>query len=510
MQEDLDSKMARPLEQLLVKFKCSHSSSWIIHLQQSCTTCIITEVNNETKGNKMAVTMELAREDIDTPEKREKYTISVVGCGRVGLSIVCLFAEVGFNVIGVDSNQRIVNLLNKGKSPFTEPQLHTFIEKQVKSSHFTATTNARKAASASDVIVINVPTPVDKKKKPDYSHVEKTCREVGMGLRSGSIILLQSIMGPGITETLAKETLENASGLKAGVDFDLAYCPVCAAPKRTLEDITTRTRIVGAINQQSLEVACLLLGTITKGEIVKVRDIKTAEAVKLFEKAYRDVNVALANEFAHFCEEAGIDFIEVWNAVSPQPRHCLQVPEIVEVHATDDSLLLLEEAEAVNVKLRMLTLARKINDETLDHTLHLVRDALRACQKPLRRAKISVFGVSSCPNMKESRGSPTKKLVNILKKRGASVQVYDPFFSYKELSKMGYSAETTLTKTVEGADCIIIAVGHDRFSRLNLRRIKILSKKPAAIVDMGHVVDPAKAEKEGLVYRGLGRGVWTK
>jgi len=208
----------------------------------------------------------------------------------------------------------------------------------------------------------------------------------------------------------------------------------------------------------------------------------------------------LANEFAHFCEEAGIDFVEACNVVNPQSRHCLQIPAIVEVHAPNDSLLLLEEADSVNTKLRLLTLARKINDETLDHTLHLVRDALRACQKPLRRAKISVFGVSSRPNMKESRGSPTKKLVYLLRKRGASVQVYDPFFSYKELSEMGYSAETTFTKTIEGADCIIITIGHDKFRRLNLRRIKLLSKKPVAIVDMGHVVDPAKVEEEGFVY----------
>jgi UDP-N-acetyl-D-mannosaminuronate dehydrogenase len=112
--------------------------------------------------------------------------------------------------------------------------------------------------------------------------------------------------------------------------------------------------------------------------------------------------------------------------------------------------------------------------------------------------------------MRELHGSPAKKLVNTLKRRGASVQVYDPFFSHKELSKMGYSAKATLTKTVEGADCIIVAVGHDRFRQLNLRRIKIFVKKPAAIVDMGHVIDPAKAEKEGFVYRGFGRGVWTK
>lgn len=479
-------------------------------LQQSCSTCIIAKVDNETVGNGMALDMKLTREDVDTPEKREKFTVSVVGCARVGLATACLSAEAGFKVIGVDSNRRTIDLLKMGKSPLAEPLLRKFIAKQVKSSHFTATTNARKAASASDVILISVPTHVDKKRKPDYSYVEKTCREVGMGLRLGSLIIFQSTMGPGITETLAREAFENASGLKAGIDFGLAYSPLFSTQRQTLEEIATRPRIVGAINQQNLEVACLFLDTITKGKVIKVRDIKTAEAVELFGKAHTDVDVALANEFAHFCEKAGIDFVEACNAVSPNPHHSLQSSGITETLASEDSLFLLEEAEAFNVKLRMLTLARKINDEMLDHTLHLVREALRSCQKALRRAKISVFGVSSRPNMKEPRGSPTKKLVNVLRKRGVLVQVYDPFFSPEELSKLGYPAKATLTKTVEGVDCIIVAVGHDRFRRLNLRRLKIFVKKPAAIVDMGHVIDPAKAEKEGFVYRGLGRGVWTK
>jgi UDP-N-acetyl-D-mannosaminuronate dehydrogenase len=146
----------------------------------------------------------------------------------------------------------------------------------------------------------------------------------------------------------------------------------------------------------------------------------------------------------------------------------------------------------------------------LTYTLHLARDALHSCGKTIRRAKISVLGVSSRPNAKELRGSPTKKLASALRRRGSLVQVYDPLYTYRELLKMGYPAKTTLTKTVEGMDCIIITVGHDRFRGLNLGRIKIFVKKPAAIVDMGHVIDPDKAEKEGFIYRGVGRGVWTK
>jgi len=158
----------------------------------------------------------------------------------------------------------------------------------------------------------------------------------------------------------------------------------------------------------------------------------------------------------------------------------------------------------------MLTLARKINDEMLGRTLHLVRDALKSCGKTMRRAKISVFGVSCRPNIKEPRGSPIKKLVSMLSKKGALVKVHDPFFSQKELIEMGYRAERTLTQTVEGADCLVITMGHDRFRRLNLRKIKFLVKTPAAIVDMGHVIVPERAEREGFVYRGVGRGIWTK
>jgi len=455
--------------------------------------------------------MKLAREDIDSPEKREKYTVSVVGCGQACLLTACLFAEAGFKVIGVDMDQRIVNLMKTGRPLFTEPQLEALIKKHVREGRFTATTDCRNSASISDIIIFMVPTPVDRRKKPDYSYVEKACRKVGMSLRSGTLVIFQSTVGPGVTETLVKETLENASGLKVGIDFGLAYSPIHAASEQFLEDVTKQARVVGAINQQSLKVARLVLETITKGEIVTVKNMRTAEAVKLFENTCLDVNVALANEFARFCEKAGIDFLEAQNATNTQAHCYLQVPRIAGGgHTSKDPYLLAAEAEEVNVKLRMLTLARKINDETLTHTLHLAKDALRSCGKTLRRAKISVLGVSSCPNMKESRGSPAKKLLSALRRRGSLVQVYDPLYTHKELLKMGYPAKTTLTKTVEGMDCIIIAVGHDRFKRLNLGRIKIFVKKPAAIVDMGHVIDPDKAEKEGFVYRGVGRGVWTK
>ncbi|UCC57662.1 MAG: nucleotide sugar dehydrogenase [Candidatus Bathyarchaeum sp.] len=453
----------------------------------------------------MSRIMKLASKDVESPEKRREYTVCIVGCGRKGLITACLFTEAGFNVIAVDSNRHTIHQLKRGKSPFTESDLRKFIEKHTKNSQFRSTTNLRKAVSESNIIIFCVTPSLEKGKKPDYSRLEKACRDVGMSLTSGSLIVFQNTMGPGMTESLAKETLENASGLEAGTDFGLAYSSILSASRQLSKDVAKCTRVVGGITKRSLKVTCLILDTITKGEIVRVKNIKTAEAVKLLEGAYKDVNIAFANEFAQFCEKAGIDFVKVQNTINP-----LKFSRIAGLHRSRDSYFLVDEAEAEDVRLRMLSLATRINDETLDHALRLVRDALRSCQKGLRRAKIAVFGISSLPNRKRVVNSAAKKLVNLLKKRGASVKVYDPFFSLKELLSMGYTAESSLSKTVEGADCLVVAVAHDRFARLNLRRIQILMRKPAAIVDMGQVVDPFKAERMGFVYRGFGRGVWTR
>jgi len=454
--------------------------------------------------------MKLEPNDLDSPEKRTKYTTCVVGCGRIGLPTACLFAEAGFRVIGVDANPNVVSLLKKRRAPFVETGVSALVKKHVKSGRFTATTDTTKAVSESDVIVFIVPTVIDEKKKPDYSYVEKSCKDVGLGLRQGSLVIFASTVGPGMTETLVKETLENASGLKAGTDFGLVNSPTRAAPGQILRDVASYPRVLGAINEQSFQAASLVLGTVAKGGIVKVHDLRTAEAVKLFENVYRDVCLALANDFALFCEKIKVDYLEAQGAANTQPYSHLLRPGIVAGHIPKDPYLLLEEAENVNAKLSMLALARKINDEMLEHTVQLVREALGKRQKPFRRAKVALLGVSYRANIKEPRGTAITQLVKMFTAKGAIVRVFDPLYSHTELKEMGYPAERTLAKTVEGTDCIVIVVGHNRFKRLNLKKLKLLMTKTAAIIDMGHVIEPEKAEREGFVYRGVGRGVWTK
>ncbi len=454
--------------------------------------------------------MKLEAKDLDTAEKRGKYTVCVIGCGRIGLPTACIFAETGFQVVGVDADPGVVSALRKGRTSVVETGLGVLVKKHVKTGRLKATGDTTKAVSQSDIVFIVVATVVDAKKNPDYSYVEKACKDVGMGLRRGTLIILASTVGTGITENLVKDTLENASGLKAGKDFGLANSPTRAAPGWILQDLVNYARIVGAINEESSRAAHLILKTICKGEIIKVRDMRTAETVKLFENVYRDVCLALSNEFGLLCEKTKVDYLEVQAAANTQPYCHLLRPGIVGGHIPKDPYLLLEEAENAGANLSLVALSRKVNDAMPQHTVQLARDALSKYQKPFRRAKIALLGVSYSPNTKEHRGSAIGRLVKAFTDKGALVRVFDPLYSYKELKDLGYPAERTLSKAVEGTDCLVIVVGHNRFRRLNLRKVKLLMTRSAAIVDMGHVIEPERAEEAGFIYRGVGRGVWTK
>jgi UDP-N-acetyl-D-mannosaminuronic acid dehydrogenase len=410
----------------------------------------------------------------------------------------------------MDLNPQIVDQINRGVSPFLEPNLERLIKKNLREGRLTATSDPKLSIPKSDIIIIVVNTPINDKKRPDYSNLENACRDIGLNLKPGSLIILQSTVGPGITETLIKETLEASSGLKAGKDFGLAFSPIRATAGRVIHDIINYPRILAAIDKQSLAAARAVLKTIIKGEIVEVSNIKTAEAVKLFENIYRDVNLALANEFAEFCEKSGIDYIEAQKAANTQPYCHLLSPGIISGHIPKDPYLLIEEAENLGVKMRLPIVARKVNDDSVKRALELIRDAFRAMEKTLKRSKIVVMGISYKPNVKEVKGSLVINLVKTLKDKGVRVSVFDPFYSFEEIRDLGLPAEENFTKTLESSDCIVIAVGHDKIKRLNLGKISVLMRKPAALVDLAHIIDPARAEKEGFIYRGLGRGVWSK
>ena len=450
--------------------------------------------------------------DITDAVRSGKAVIAVYGLGWMGLSTACLFAEAGANVIGVDADSRVIELIKSCRSPISEPNLETLIKKHIGTGRFTVTGNGKEAAAKAAVIIIVVPTLLDKRNRPDYSAVEKACNEIGRGLKPGCLIIFESTVGPGTTETLVKEAIEKNSGFKAGSNFGLAYSPIRATPGQALQDIVNYPRVIAASDSRSLEAACAVLGVIIRSEFIKVRDFKTAETTKLCENTYRDINIALSNELAIFCERLGVDFDEIRIAANSQPHCHLHIPGawVGGGCIPQNPFFLIDAAEELETPLRIAPLARKINDQMPSHTIRLVTDALRSCRKNIKRAKVAILGVSYRANVKEIRSSPVKEVIEILQKRGAKVTVFDPYFTPEELKKLGYVSARTAERTVDGVDCILVTVGHDEFKRLKLDSLIRFVRRPAALIDAGHVFSPTAAENAGFIYRGIGRGIWTK
>lgn len=454
--------------------------------------------------------LNLKLEEIDTAEKRGKYMVGIVGCEHVGVLCACLFADAGFKVACVDSDLTVVNLLNKGKAPFMNQDAESKLKVLVKTGHLKATNDIKNAVSQSDIIMITTPAKIDEKKKVDYSEIENICKQVGSNLNRGSLVFLVSVVGFGFTEGVIEKILENTSGLKAGVDFGLAYCPIQVPREHTLESLTRQELRVAASERNSLNSASAILETITKKSTKKILNIKTAELAVLFEAAQRDVNLALANELAIFCERASWDYLEIFKFLNSGSPSAVSLPTLTEENEQKETFLLLEDAENLNAKLCITATAREANDGILKHAVNLTQSALRDCGKTLRRARITLLGLTKTANIKTPKKNAAKKLAEILGAKGAKVTLHDPYISEKELAETPYPFKRTAWQALEVADCAIILTGHDQFKRLSLRKLKAIMRMPAAIIDFEGIIDPDKVEKEGFIYRGLGRGVWKK
>jgi UDP-N-acetyl-D-mannosaminuronic acid dehydrogenase len=449
-------------------------------------------------------------EEVDTVEKRGKYVISIIGCGQVGVLHACLLAEAGFKVICTDTDQTLVNQVTRGRAPFSKPEIESELKKQVKPARISATSDTGAAVSQSDIIIITIPVKIDEKKKPTFSDVESTCKRVGSSLRRDSLVIVTNVAGVNIIEGLVKELLENTSGFKVGTDLGLAYSPVHFTSAQTLETAMSHQRMLAAGDKNSLNAASTILEIINRNGIKKTGNIKTAEIATLFEAVQEDVNVALANEFALLCEKTCIDYLEARKLLESLNYPRIPMPTLTDGDTQTKVRIILEEAENVNAKLRITKIARDTNEEMVGHAVNLAKDALRNCGKTLRRARVSLLGISKTPNTKDSPKEEVKKLVEMLDVRGAKVSLYDPYFSSEELAELQGHFKKNLNEAIERADCIMILTGHDQFKRINLNRLKVMMKTPASIVDLEGIIEPDKVEKEGFIYRGLGRGVWTR
>lgn len=442
----------------------------------------------------MSSVLRIDATDVDTDEKRSKYSVAVVGCGHKGIFFANAFADVGFNVLCTDSDASVVKKVAKGKTVFVMPEAQAKLKSHIASEKIDVTSELKKAVAKSDIIVIAMTAKIDGQKNNDCTGVANICKQVGAALHSGVLVVYGGIAGLGFMEGTLREALENASGLQAGKDFALAYSPIlntAVAPS----DLELK---VAATDVASLKAATTILGTLTSN-IKEVSDLKTAEAAALFAVAKQDTTTALANELAVFCENANIDYFKVLDALN------LNTPEfhptIAEEENKNQTYLLMDAADNINAKLRLTGLARQINEDMVRHAANLASEGLKSCGKSLRRAKVAVLG----PVNPES-GSGL--LVKMLEQKGATVTQYNP--NAKKDDTEAEDVKTSLNETIEGADCIVLLSSSEQFNHVNFKKLKALVKSPAVIVDLAGKFEPSQVDTEGFIYTGLGRGTDQK
>jgi nucleotide sugar dehydrogenase len=437
--------------------------------------------------------------------------VSVLGLGRIGLPTAAVLAQGGAKVCGVDVIEKVVRETNKGECRLVdEPGLADIVRETVREGRLRATTDAAEGIREAHFVILCVPTPVDAAKSPDYTSVRKAAQTVGENLGKGSIVIVESTVGPGIVEELIGPLVEARSGLKAGRDFGLASCPERSDPGNIVANMKSVTRIVGSSDKRCTELVAALYETAMGVMVIRASDPKTANAIKLTENLFRDVNIALANEFALLYEKLGIDAIEVINACATKYNFMPHYPGagVGGPCLPSNSYYLIDEGLKSGNIPYLIRLAREVNDRMPDHVVELVAEALNDVGKTIRGSKVAVLGVAYKPGVRDVQLTPVERIVTRLMGMGAKVSLYDPMFSKDEV--FGLTVCGRLEDAVMDADCLVVGTAHNEFRALDLHRLHKLAAKDPALVDARNVLDPYMAVGCGFSYRGVGRSLSSR
>jgi UDP-N-acetyl-D-mannosaminuronic acid dehydrogenase len=404
-------------------------------------------------------------------------TICILGLGYIGLPTASTLAAHGVKVRGVDVNPRILEILRRGDVHIHEPGLREIYLSALASSNLTISSQPAEA----DAFVIAVPTPFHEDKFGEYAGqkykladmraVASAAESIVPLLRQGNLVVLESTSPPRTTVAFVAPILAR-SGLQPGRDFHLAYSPERVLPGKILQELVENDRVVGGVTPESARAAAGLYSIFVKGEIVET-DATTAELVKLMENTYRDVNIAIANEFSRLAHKFGVN---VWQAISLANRHprvrILSPGPGVGGHCISvDPWFLVEAAPELTP---LISTARRVNDAQPQYVVDLVRHALGQ----LPGKKIAALGLAYKADVDDLRESPATEVVRLLQEEGASVQAWEPFKPDAELRMI--TMAPSLEAALSGADAIVLLVPHTEFVRLS--PADIASKTQARIV----------------------------
>jgi nucleotide sugar dehydrogenase len=426
-------------------------------------------------------------------DKNEKPVICVIGMGYVGLPLAAVTANKGYTVYGFDNDQQKLDLIKKGISPFKEDFLEELLPK-VSINVF----SDPKMMAQCDIHIICVPTPVDEKYFPDLGPVISASQIVAQNMKKGALVILESTVNPGVSEEIVKPIFEKA-GFVVGETVFIAHCPERVNPGDPKWNVSNIPRVVGSFDEIGLKRAQEFYESIVDANIMPMQTIREAEAVKITENSFRDINIAFVNELARSFERMDIDVTNVIKGASTKPfsflahwpscgvgGHCIPV----------DPYYLIEKAKENDFDHVFLRAARKINNSMPEYTIELLQDQLNEIEKSLKGTTVGVLGLSYKANVGDLRESPSFELIKLLEKNGAHIITFDPFVP-------SMSSAKSIDALLEKSEAVLLATNHQEFIDIPVE--KFVKNGIKVITDGKNCLDKDKIQKHGIIYKGIGR-----
>jgi nucleotide sugar dehydrogenase len=434
--------------------------------------------------------------------------VAVVGLGKIGLPLAVQYALHGKHVIGCDINPLVVEAINAGRSHVQEePELATEVPKLVRAGLLSATSDTTAAVRRASVVVVIVPVVVDAKHQVNFDAIDAATAAIGTGLQRGALVIYETTLPVGSTARRFAQILERTAHLKAGHDFSLAYSPERVSSGHIFRDLRIYPKVVGGINEKSTAAAVTFYGSVLDAEIITMNSADDAEFVKLIETTYRDVNIALANEFACYADAHGLSIAPAISAANTQPYshihapgvgvggHCIPVYPYFLLAGLEDRHV----QKTYDSQLPMLVLprnARRINDTMAQYAVQRIEAVIGS----LAHQSVLILGVAYRGNVRETAFTSAKLLQNALLEQNATVYVADPLFSEDELHSLGY---TPLSPEVESEiRAIILQADHQAYHSLDFSRFAACQ----VVLDGRTALCRKKIESLGMRYITIGDG----
>lgn len=452
------------------------------------------EENIEEINGKLDLLLSARQADFIVPRNSPaKPVVCVLGMGYVGLPLAAVTANKGYEVYGYDLDMEKLKMIEDGGSPFKEE----FLEKILPAVKINTFFDPR-LMRLCDIFAICVPTPVDEKHYPIFDPVIDASKTIAGNMKPGALVILESTVNPGVCEEVIKPIFEKA-GFVVGRDVFIAYCPERVNPGDQKWNVLNIPRVIGSFDDEGLRRSKAFYESIIDAPVLAMETIREAEAVKILENAFRDINIAFVNELAMSFSRLGIDITRVIKGASTKPfafmahwpgcgvgGHCIPV----------DPYYMIEKGKENNFDHQFLRAARSINDGMIEYTVELLREQLNEAGRPVKGTNIGILGLSYKANVGDLRESPSLKIIKILEKMGAVLHKYDPFVPQ-------LSSARDLDELLAKSEAVLLTVNHQEFTAIPVEKFSANNVK--IIIDGKNCLDKAAIKNAGILYKGIGR-----